>query len=188
VAARDEYRSRVSLVNQVAIDNANLYQYQAAETFFIYGQFDEAKKRLEQVVTDQCKKTKWAFEAQVRLHAILRMEGDKVGDPERAKSFVQEIKNPKTSCAMNSAQKQIAQALLAPPEKPCDHVVEAEMFHGAFAYNSLNFCFLAPFFIFLILYRSDCNTSMRPLRSGLSLLHLYSHSPSHPLTSISRTP
>lgn len=106
VAARDEYRSQVPPVNQVAIDNANLYQYQAAETFYVYGQFDEAKKRLEQVVTDQCKKTKWAFEAQMRLLTILRLEGDKAGDPERAKPVAEALKDPAKSCAMDDTQRQ----------------------------------------------------------------------------------
>jgi outer membrane protein assembly factor BamD (BamD/ComL family) len=106
VAARDEYISRVPPTNQTAIDNANLYQYQGAELFYVHGQLEEARKRLEQVVKDQCKKTKWGFEAQMRLLTVLRIEGDIAGDPERAKPVAEAMKDPAKSCAMDETQRQ----------------------------------------------------------------------------------
>lgn len=116
VAARDEYRSQVPPNSQVAIDNNHLYQYQSAETFYIYAQFDEAKKRLEQVVKDQCKKTKWGFEAQSRLLVIARLEADMAGDPEKVKPIAQAIENRETNCAVDDAQfkksKEIAGAII----------------------------------------------------------------------------
>lgn len=116
IAARDEYISRVPPTNQVAIDNGRLYQYQSAENYFVYGQFDEAKKRLEQVVKDQCKKSKWAFEAQKRLLTIYRIEGDLAGDPERVKPIAKAIEDPEQSCATSKEEfekaKQVATGIL----------------------------------------------------------------------------
>ncbi|RYE79287.1 MAG: tetratricopeptide repeat protein, partial [Myxococcales bacterium] len=106
VAARDEYIGRVPPSSQVAVDNSRLYQYQSAEVFYVYGQFDEAKKRLDQVIKDQCKKTQWGFEAQTRLLTILRIEGDLAGDPERAKPVAEALQDPAKSCAMTEAQQQ----------------------------------------------------------------------------------
>ncbi|MDW8249855.1 MAG: tetratricopeptide repeat protein [Myxococcales bacterium] len=111
VAARDEYIARVPPTSQTAIDNAHLYQYQSAELFYVHAQLDEAKKRLEQVVKDQCKKTKWGFEAQMRLLTILRVEGDMAGDPERAKPVADAMKNPSTSCAIDETQRQKGEAI-----------------------------------------------------------------------------
>ena len=126
VAARDEYIGRVPPSSQVAVDNSRLYQYQAAEVYYVYGQFDEAKKRLTQVINDQCKKTKWGFEAQTRLLTILRIEGDLAGDPERGKAVAEALKDPAKSCAMDDTQRQQGGAI-------ADNLIQGGYFQLAYA-------------------------------------------------------
>src|SRR5262249_31032422 len=60
IAARDEYVSRVSPARDTP-HNAPLYAYQAAETNFLYGQLDEAKKRLGPIHQEGCQKTEQGF-------------------------------------------------------------------------------------------------------------------------------
>lgn len=110
VAARDEYISRVPPSSQVAVENNRLYQYQAGEIFYIYGQFDEAKKRLDQVVKDQCKKSKWAYEAQVRLLTMARIQADQAGNPDLAKPAAEALTDPQKSCALTEEQRQVGES------------------------------------------------------------------------------
>jgi hypothetical protein len=107
VAARDEYIGRVPPQNDPA-KNGQVFQYRAAEFFFLYGQFDEASKRFDQVIKDQCKKTKWAFQAQNNLLTIAQINADQTGDTTKADAAAKAIQDPETSCALTATDKDIA--------------------------------------------------------------------------------
>jgi len=74
VAAREEYNRRVP----PALDtpkNIGLYRFQAADYFFIYGQFDEAQKRFTPIYEQECGKTSWGYKAWERLTTMANRDG-----------------------------------------------------------------------------------------------------------------
>lgn len=125
IAARDEYVGRVPSQNDPA-KNADLFQFAAAEYYFLYGQLDEATRRYELIVKDQCKKTKYAYEAQRKLLDIANILGDKSGDYSRSKQIALQTKDPATSCALNETQ----QAVL---DKTADGTIQTGAYIEAFA-------------------------------------------------------
>jgi hypothetical protein len=102
VAARDEYIQRVPPAVDPA-KNGDLYAFQAADSFFLYGQFDEARKRLEPMYRDQCGKTEFGYKAWSRLTDIAALSGDVPGSRKLADE------NLAHSCALTEADKKIAQ-------------------------------------------------------------------------------
>jgi len=110
VAARDEYIQRVPPAVDVVPKgeeggkNADLYAYQAAEIFFLYGQFEEAKRRLEPIYRGQCGKTGWAYKAWSRLTDMAALSHDIPGSRKLADE------NLAHTCAMTDADKKIAKA------------------------------------------------------------------------------
>lgn len=102
VAARDEYIQRVPPQADPA-RNGDLYAYQAADYFFLYGQFDDAKKRLEPIYREQCGKTEFGYKAWSRLADMAALSNDIPGSRKLAED------NLAHSCALNDADKKIAE-------------------------------------------------------------------------------
>jgi hypothetical protein len=69
IAAREEYRERVPPARDTP-GNASLYAYQIADLYFLYGQLDDAKKRLGPLYASECGKTERGFLAWRRLLTI----------------------------------------------------------------------------------------------------------------------
>jgi tetratricopeptide (TPR) repeat protein len=105
IAARDEYVGRVPPQSDPT-HNADLYQFASAEYFFLYGQFDEATKRFEAIQKEQCKKTKYGFEAQLKLQQMANVKAEQTGDFTRAKALAEAAQNPETNCAISDADKE----------------------------------------------------------------------------------
>ncbi len=104
IAARDEYVVRVPVERDVVtrdqgtkadVKNSNLYAYDAAELYFLYGQFAEAKKRYEAIYKEQCKTTPFGFKAWDRLTTMATLEHDVDG----SRKLAQE--HEKTPCMMS---------------------------------------------------------------------------------------
>src|SRR5262249_20492973 len=88
VAARDEYIQRVPPAVDVAISatqagegrgrgkNADLYAFQSADFFSLYGQFDEARRRLGPIYEAQCGKSQWGYKAWSRLTDMANLDGN----------------------------------------------------------------------------------------------------------------
>jgi len=75
IAARDEYIQRVP----PALDstkNLDLYAFQAADYYFLYGHFDEARRRLEPMYNEQCGKTEFGYRAWERLTTMSNLENN----------------------------------------------------------------------------------------------------------------
>ena len=102
VAARDEYIQRVPPQADPA-KNGDLYAYQAADYFFLYGQFDDARKRLEPIYREQCGKTEFGYKAWSRLADMAALSNDIPGSRKLAEE------NLAHSCALNDADKKIAE-------------------------------------------------------------------------------
>lgn len=107
LSSLDEYVARVPLEKEPDPKDPNhyLYAYNAGETAFIYGQFDEAKKRLLPIYKSQCGTTKFAFNSWKKLVTIAALERDF----DRSKALAEE--NKKKSCAITDADRVVASSL-----------------------------------------------------------------------------
>jgi hypothetical protein len=110
IAARDEYIRRVPPSADLAVTskeagqgkiegkNADLWGYQSAEDYFVYGQFEDAKKRLDLIYQAQCGKTGWGFKAWRRLMDMALLSHDVPASRKLAEE------SEKKSCAVTKEQ------------------------------------------------------------------------------------
>ncbi len=115
IAARDEYIQRVPPAVDVANTtkeagegkvegkNADLYAFQSADYYFLYGQFADAHKRLEAIYHDQCGKSGWGYKAWSRLMDIAALSHDIPGSRKLAEESEQK------SCAITAEQKLVSE-------------------------------------------------------------------------------
>ncbi|MFO7178684.1 MAG: hypothetical protein DIU78_008310, partial [Pseudomonadota bacterium] len=75
VRARDEYNARIPVESDPQ-KNGPLYAFQAADTHFLYGQFDEARKRFRPLYDQYCGKNEWGYKAWEKLISMSNLEGD----------------------------------------------------------------------------------------------------------------
>lgn len=75
VCARDEYNARIPLVEDPE-HNGLMYATQAAEYFFVYGQFAEARRRLQPIFEQYCGKNEWGYNAWEKLVSMSNFEGN----------------------------------------------------------------------------------------------------------------
>ncbi|HEX2879843.1 MAG TPA: hypothetical protein VHO25_09960, partial [Polyangiaceae bacterium] len=75
ILARDEYNQRVP-PHEDPQRNGLLYALQSADHWFVYGQFAEAKRRLEPLMAANCGKNVWGFRAWEKLISMSNFEGD----------------------------------------------------------------------------------------------------------------
>ncbi|MFS8066096.1 MAG: tetratricopeptide repeat protein, partial [Byssovorax sp.] len=75
VSARDEYLQRVPAASDPA-KNADLYAFDSADFYFLYGQFGEAKKRYAPIYKEQCGKSEFGYRAWERLTTMANLEHD----------------------------------------------------------------------------------------------------------------
>ncbi|HSC85666.1 MAG TPA: hypothetical protein VLC09_00265 [Polyangiaceae bacterium] len=75
VCARDEYNARMPL-DEDPEKNGLLYATQAAEYFFVYGQFEEARRRLVPLYEKYCGKNKWGYNAWDKLVSMSNFQGN----------------------------------------------------------------------------------------------------------------
>ena len=112
VAARDEYIQRVP----PAADpnkNSDLYAFDAADYFFRYGQFPDARKRFEPIFKEQCGKTEYGYKAWERLVTMANLEvGMAKNEEEKTKAIAESRRLSKAvdpadggkSCAVSKEQ------------------------------------------------------------------------------------
>lgn len=73
IIARDQYVSRIP-PERDPVQNTLLYAYQAGDYYFVYGQFDEARKRLQPIYDEYCGKNEWGFRAWEKLVSMANFE------------------------------------------------------------------------------------------------------------------
>jgi len=93
VSARDEYLQRVPAASDPA-KNADLYAFDSADFYFLYGQFAEAKKRFEPIYK-LCKKTEFGYRAWERLTTMANLEHD----IPTSRALAEALLDPAKSCA-----------------------------------------------------------------------------------------
>lgn len=75
VTVRDEYNARIPL-DRDPERNGLLYAYQAADYYFVYGQFAEARRRFEPIYDAFCGENEWGYKAWEKLISMSNFEGD----------------------------------------------------------------------------------------------------------------
>ena len=107
IQARDEYVRHVP-ASMDATGAIPLYQYQAADFFFLYGQWEDAKARLEPMWKEHCGQDEWGYKAWERLITMAARSYDVEASRELARA------EEERSCAVTDAQRQAAGALTKP--------------------------------------------------------------------------
>ncbi len=75
IKARDEYNDRIA-VDRDPQKNGLLYAFQSADLFFVYGDFDNAKKRFQPMYDQFCGVNEWGYKAWEKLISMSNFEGD----------------------------------------------------------------------------------------------------------------
>jgi hypothetical protein len=75
VVDRDGYNQSI-VYEEDPQRNGPLYAFQAAEFNFVYGQFEEARRRFEPMLAEYCGKSEWGFRAWEKLISMSNFEGD----------------------------------------------------------------------------------------------------------------
>lgn len=104
VCARDEYNAAIPL-SEDPEQNGLLYASQAADYFFVYGQFDEARRRYLPLYQKYCGKNEWGYNAWEKLISMSNFEGDAV----QSRALVES-----KSCAFDEETKVAEEAIRTP--------------------------------------------------------------------------
>ncbi|HVY27668.1 MAG TPA: hypothetical protein VHB79_14035 [Polyangiaceae bacterium] len=75
VKARDEYNDRIAL-DRDPQKNGLLYAFQSADLFFVYGDFENAKKRFKPLYDQYCGVNEWGYKSWEKLISMSNFEGD----------------------------------------------------------------------------------------------------------------
>ncbi len=75
IRARDEYNDRIPL-DRDPQKNGLLYSFQSADMFFVYGQFDEARKRFRPLYDQYCGVNEWGYKSWEKLISMSNFEGN----------------------------------------------------------------------------------------------------------------
>jgi tetratricopeptide (TPR) repeat protein len=107
MAARDEYVQRVPPSADTP-KNSIVYQFQVADTYFLYGHFDQAKARFEPLWRDHCNKDEYGYKAWGKLITIAARSLDVKESRRLAEAEEQH------SCAVTAEQQKEARELTGP--------------------------------------------------------------------------
>ncbi len=75
IRARDEYNDRIAL-DRDPQKNGLLYSFQSADLYFVYGQFEEAKKRFKPLYDQYCGVNEWGYRSWEKLISMSNFEGN----------------------------------------------------------------------------------------------------------------
>ena len=98
ITAFDEYVARVPL-SADPYKNQNQFAYQAGEITFLYGHFEEARKRLLPIYVAQCGKNKFGYDAWLKLVTMANLQNNFAESLKLSKAA------KKKSCAYDDATK-----------------------------------------------------------------------------------
>jgi hypothetical protein len=124
IQARDEYVQRVP----PSLDSAHHgieYQFYAAETYFLYGQFDQARQRFEPIWTEHCGKDEYGFKAWEKLITMSNLSRDSARSTELAQ------KEKDHTCAYNASQAGAAGVLVNPTLQEAAYINARKKFEQA---------------------------------------------------------
>ncbi len=107
IAARDDYNARIPL-DRDPEKNGLLYAFQAADYYFVYGHFDEAKARYEPIYEEYCGQNEWGYKAWEKLISMSNFAGDAATSRKLAEA---------KSCAYNEDSRAAEEAIRKPVQQ-----------------------------------------------------------------------
>ncbi len=75
IRARDEYNDRIAL-DRDPQKNGLLYAFQSADLYFVYGDFENARKRFQPIYDQYCGTNEWGYKAWEKLISMSNFEGN----------------------------------------------------------------------------------------------------------------
>ncbi len=75
IKARDEYNDRIA-IDRDPQKNGLLYAFQSADLYFVYGDFENSKKRFQPMYDQYCGVNEWGYKAWEKLISMSNFEGD----------------------------------------------------------------------------------------------------------------
>jgi tetratricopeptide (TPR) repeat protein len=121
IAARDAYNARIPL-DRDPEQNGLLYAFQAADIYFVYGDFNQAKERFTPIYEQYCGKNEWGYRSWEKLISMSNFRSD-IKESRR----LAEAK----SCAVNEDQNRAEQSIRKPVETKVAYLDAGELFDKA---------------------------------------------------------
>jgi hypothetical protein len=121
VADRDGYNESI-VFEEDPQHNGPLYAFQAAEYYFVYGQFEQARQRFEPMMAEYCGKNEWGYKAWEKLISMSNFEGNAKKSRELADG---------KSCAFDEETKRAEEALRKPVRQGVAYLEAREIYDAA---------------------------------------------------------
>jgi hypothetical protein len=121
IEARDAYNARVP-AEKDAEQNGPTYAFQVADTYFIYGDFAQARERFRPIYEQNCGKNEWGYKAWEKLISMSNFENDLEGS--------RRLTDAK-SCAVDEDQKKKEEGIKKPVGDKLVYLDAAKLFDEA---------------------------------------------------------
>jgi tetratricopeptide (TPR) repeat protein len=121
VADRDGYNESI-VFEEDPQHNGPMYAFQAAEYYFVYGQFDQARQRFEPMMAENCGKNEWGYKAWEKLISMSNFEGN----ASRSRALAEG-----QSCAFDEETKRAEEALRKPVRQGVAYLEAREIYDAA---------------------------------------------------------
>jgi tetratricopeptide (TPR) repeat protein len=121
VADRDGYNESI-VFEEDPQRNGPLYAFQAAEFYFVYGQFDHARERFEPMMEEYCGKNEWGYKAWEKLISMSNFEGNASRSRQLAEG---------RSCAFDEETKRAEEAIRKPVRQGVAYLEAREIYDAA---------------------------------------------------------
>jgi tetratricopeptide (TPR) repeat protein len=121
VADRDGYNESI-VFEEDPQRNGPLYAFQAAEFYFVYGQFEQARERFEPMMAEYCGKNEWGYKAWEKLISMSNFESNAARSRELAEG---------RSCAFDEETKRAEEALRKPVRQGVAYLEARDIYDAA---------------------------------------------------------
>jgi outer membrane protein assembly factor BamD (BamD/ComL family) len=121
IKARDDYNARIT-VDRDPEHNGLLYAFQAADYYFVYGHFDEAKLRYQPLYEQYCGQNEWGYKAWEKLISMSNFQGDAA----QSRKLVEA-----KSCAFNEDSKAAEEAIRKPVRQGVAYLDAQKLYEAA---------------------------------------------------------
>jgi len=121
VKARDEYNDRIAL-DRDPQKNGLLYSFQSADLFFVYGNFDDARKRFRPLYEQYCGVNEWGYKSWEKLISMSNFEGNADESRKLAEG---------KSCAFNEETKKAEESIRKPVKQGVAYLDARKLYEEA---------------------------------------------------------
>jgi len=121
VKARDEYNDRIPL-DRDPQKNGLLYSFQSADLFFVYGNFDDARKRFRPLYDQYCGVNEWGYKSWEKLISMSNFEGNADESRKLAEG---------KSCAFNEESKKAEEGIRKPVKQGVAYLDARKLYEEA---------------------------------------------------------